>query len=52
MEKRSKKKLLDQVREVIRLKHYLIRTEEAYVNGCDKHGVNHLNNNFGLFYMN
>lgn len=32
MEKRPKKKLLDQVREVIRLKHYSIRTEEAYVN--------------------
>jgi len=31
MEKRPKK-LLDQVREVIRLKHYSIRTEEAYVN--------------------
>lgn len=25
------KKLLDQVRDVIRLKHYSIRTEEAYV---------------------
>ena len=24
--------LLDQVREAIRLKHYSIRTEEAYVN--------------------
>ena len=32
MEKRPKKKLLDQVRDVIRLKHYSIRTEEAYVN--------------------
>ena len=31
MEKRPKK-LLDQVRDVIRLKHYSIRTEEAYVN--------------------
>ena len=31
MEERPKKKLLDQVREVIRLKHYSIRTEEAYV---------------------
>jgi len=31
MEKRPKKKLLDQVRDVIRLKHYSIRTEEAYV---------------------
>jgi integron integrase len=27
-----KKKLLDQVRDVIRLKHYSIRTEESYVN--------------------
>ena len=33
MEKRpKKKKLLDQVRDVIRLKHYSIRTEKAYVN--------------------
>jgi len=32
MEKRPKKKLLDQVRDVIRLKHYSIRTEQAYVN--------------------
>ena len=29
--KKRPKKLLDQVREVIRLKHYSIRTEEAYV---------------------
>jgi integrase len=32
MEKRPKRKLLDQVRDVIRLKHYSIRTEQAYVN--------------------
>jgi len=32
MEKCPKKKLLDQVRDVIRLKHYSIRTEKAYVN--------------------
>ena len=31
MRKRPKKKLLDQVRDVIRLKHYSIRTEKAYV---------------------
>ena len=31
MEKRPKKKLLDQVRDVIRLKHYSILTEQAYV---------------------
>jgi len=30
MEKRPKR-LLDQVREAIRFKHYSIRTEEAYV---------------------
>ena len=30
--KKHPKKLLDQVREIIRLKHYSIRTEEAYVN--------------------
>ena len=27
----SKKKLLTQVRDVIRLKHYTIRTEETYI---------------------
>jgi hypothetical protein len=29
-------RLLDQVRDTVRLKHYSIRTEEAYVNwvGC------------------
>jgi len=32
MEKCPKKKLLDQVRDIIRLKHYSIRTEKAYVN--------------------
>jgi hypothetical protein len=26
-----KAKLLDQLREVLRVKHYLLRTEEAYV---------------------
>ncbi|MEW6567095.1 MAG: integron integrase [Chloroflexota bacterium] len=31
MEKPVKKKLLDQVRDAIRLKHYSIRTEESYV---------------------
>jgi len=30
MEKRPPKKLLDQVRDVISLKHYSIRTEKAY----------------------
>jgi hypothetical protein len=29
--KKRPKKLLDRVREIIRLKHYSIRTEEAYV---------------------
>ena len=32
MENRPKKKLLDQFRDVIRLKHYSIRTEQAHVN--------------------
>jgi len=32
MEKHPKKKLLDHLRDVIRLKHYSIRTEKAYVN--------------------
>lgn len=27
------KKLLDQVRDAIRVKHYSVRTEEAYLNG-------------------
>jgi len=31
MEKRPQKKLLDRVRDVIRLKHYSIRTAKAYV---------------------
>lgn len=33
MKRRHPKKLLDQVRETIRLKHYSIRTEESYVAG-------------------
>lgn len=33
----SKPKLLDQVRELIRLKHYSIRTEEAYVRWIKKY---------------
>ncbi len=32
METQPKKKLLDQVRDVLRLKHYSIRTEESYLN--------------------
>ena len=39
------KKLVDQVRDAIRLKHYSIRTEEAYVNWIERyiffHGVRH-----------
>jgi len=31
MEKRPPKKLLDQVRDAISLKHYSIRTEQSYV---------------------
>ena len=31
MEEKRSKKLLDQVRDAIRLKHYSIRTEQAYV---------------------
>jgi len=31
MHKRPKRRLLDQVRDAIRRKHYSIRTEEAYV---------------------
>jgi len=40
MEKRPKK-LLDQVRETIRLKHYSIRTEEAYVNWIKRYILFH-----------
>jgi hypothetical protein len=40
-----KKKLLDQVREVIRLKHYSIRTEQTYVDWIKRyiffHGKRH-----------
>ena len=39
------KKLLDQVRDAIRLKHYSIRTEQAYVNWIKRyiyfHNVRH-----------
>ncbi len=39
------KKLLDRVRDAIRLKHYSIRTEEAYINWIKRyiyfHGVRH-----------
>jgi hypothetical protein len=31
MEEQRPKKLLDQVRDALRLKHYSIRTEQAYV---------------------
>ena len=43
--KTTGKKLLDRVRDVIRLKHYSIRTEEAYVNWIKRyiffHDVRH-----------
>jgi integron integrase len=35
------KKLLDQVRDVLRLKHYSIRTEEAYVDWCRRYILFH-----------
>lgn len=35
------KKLLDQVRDVLRLKHYSIRTEEAYVNWIKRYILFH-----------
>jgi len=45
MTEQHPKKLLDQVRDAIRLKHYSIRTEEAYVNWIKRfilfHGVRH-----------
>lgn len=37
----AKKKLLDLVRESIRLKHYSIRTEEAYVNWIKRYILFH-----------
>jgi hypothetical protein len=41
------KKLLDQVRDAIRLKHYSIRTEDSYVNWIRRfilfHGKHHPN---------
>ena len=44
--KPPEKKLLDQVRDAIRTKHYSIRTEEAYVNWVRRfilfHGKRHL----------
>jgi len=41
MNKRPKKKLLDQVREAIRRKHYSIRTEEAYVSWIKRYILFH-----------
>jgi len=45
MTEQHPKKLLDQVRDAIRLKHYSIRTEEAYVNWVKRyiyfHGLRH-----------
>jgi hypothetical protein len=35
------KKLLDQVRDAIRLKHYSIRTEQAYVNWIKRYIILH-----------
>jgi integrase len=35
------KKLLDQVRDAIRLKHYSIRTEEAYINWIKRYILFH-----------
>ena len=40
MEKRSKK-LLDQVRDIIRLKQYSIRTEQAYVSWIKRYIIFH-----------
>jgi uncharacterized protein YfaA (DUF2138 family) len=45
MEEQRPKKLLDQARDAIRLKHYSIRTEQAYVGWIKRyiyfHGVRH-----------
>jgi len=45
MTEQHPEKFLDQVRDAIRLKHYSIRTEEAYVNWIKRyiffHGVHH-----------
>ncbi|MCP5063063.1 MAG: hypothetical protein GY936_11460 [Ignavibacteriae bacterium] len=46
-------KLLDQVRETIRLKHYSIKTEKAYVNWIKRfilfHNKKHPNSKFNTF---
>jgi hypothetical protein len=46
--KRRPKKLLDQVREAIHLKHYPIRTEEAYVNWVKRFILSYLNSLISL----
>jgi hypothetical protein len=37
MKEHRPKKLLDQVRDAIRLKHYSYRTEQAYVSWSQRH---------------
>lgn len=41
MDPHPPKKLLDQMRDVLRLKHYSIRTEEAYVDWCRRYILFH-----------
>ena len=41
MKDQRPKKLLDQVRDAIRLKHYSIRTEEAYVSWIKRYILFH-----------
>ena len=40
-ERRPKKKLLDCAREILRLKHYSIRTEEAYIGWIRRYIIFH-----------
>ena len=46
-----KVKLLDQVREVIRLKHYSIRTEQAYVQWIKRFIFFHQKRSFRSWYI-
>jgi integron integrase len=41
MESQPPKKLLDQMRDVLRVKHYSIRTEESYVDWCRRYILFH-----------
>ena len=48
MTEQRPRRLLDQVRDAIRLKHYSIRTEEAYVNWIRRYILFHNKRHHGL----